>query len=117
MTHRPVIEMLQKEYGGSVSMNRHDRRKPEHRIQFTWSVASQVAATFLRRIQPYCIVKADQIEVALAFQAHVDETPYSSKGRSRQPRENSDAIRAYRDTLYDQITALKKQSFLPFTTQ
>ena len=116
MSHRPIIEALQAEYGGTLSMNRHDLRKSVNRIQFTWTFASQVGASFLRRIHPYSVVKREEIELALKLQDHIDNNPYISAGRNHMDeRPNKEAINAYREDLHLQITALKKRSFPPLT--
>ena len=117
MSYFPIIEALQSKYGGSINQNRHDLRNPRARIQFTWIVASQYAATFLRKIQPFSIVKRDEIDIALAFQAHIDGNPYVSPGRNHMnERPNRESIIAYRDDLFHKITALKKRSFAPLLT-
>src|SRR5690242_19921308 len=72
MTYRPIIETLQKKFGGGLHSNRYDLRNPKQRIGFCWVVASQAAASFLRLIQPHAIVKREQIDLALLFQANID---------------------------------------------
>jgi hypothetical protein len=113
MSHLPIIQALQREYRGSLNMNRHDLRNPRARIQFTWNVASRIAATFLRRIEPHVIVKKDEVLIALRFQDHVENTPYVRLGRKKERRENHEEIYAYREGLYREISALKKRSFPP----
>lgn len=115
MTHRPVIELMQRTYGGSINQNRHDLRNPKHRIQFTWNVGSQRAAAFLRRVFPYLIVKKDEAEIALALQNHIDSTAYKSAGRSGKLRKGGKQILATRDKMYHDILALKKRSYPPLT--
>lgn len=116
MSHRPVIEMLHKEYGGCLNENRHDLRKAVNRIQFTWTFASQIGATFLRRIHPFSVVKKDEIEIALLLQDHIDANRYVPAGRNHMDeRPNRDEIYAYRDDLFTRITALKKRSFPSLT--
>lgn len=120
MTHRPVIEALQAEYGGSLHENRHDLRKPGNRIQFYWIAGSRVGAAFLRRVLPYLIVKREEAEIALLLQEHIDANPYKptgrpKKGETKKPREGLAEILAYRDDLFDRITALKKRSYPSLT--
>jgi hypothetical protein len=112
MTHRPIIEALHQQYGGSTNENRHDLRSPRNRIQFTWVVSSQKAAAFLRIIHPFSIVKRDEIDIALELQRHIDSNPYVSGGRNHmEERPDREKIIAYRDDLFQKITALKKRSF------
>lgn len=114
MTYLPVIKMLAKEYGGTVNQNRHDLRNPKARIQFTWILASQKAASFLRRIEPYSIVKKDEIHIALRLQEHIDTNPYIPAGKNHEyERKSRTRILAYRERLYRQIAILKKRSFPP----
>jgi hypothetical protein len=113
MTYKPIIEELQGRFGGSLHLNRHDLRNPKHRIQFTWVAASQIGATAMRQMLPYLVVKRDEAELAIALQDHIDSTPYVRAGRKKVPREGSEAINAYRNELYEKITALKRLIFLP----
>lgn len=115
MTYRPVIEFLQETYGGHLNQNRHDLRGTKNRIQFSWTVGSQIAASFLRRIQPYATVKREEIDIALELQKHIDENPYISRGRNHMgERPNRELILAHREELFQKITALKKRSFAPY---
>lgn len=115
MAYRPIIEALAKEYGGSVHNNRHDLRSPKNRIQFMWTIASQKAIRFLNRIYPYLVVKRDEAKIAIAFQNHVDSTPYIRTGRRGTPRGDSENIRTIREKMFRDIYALKKRSFPPIS--
>ncbi len=114
MTYCPIIEAISREFGGYVYSNRHDLRNPNSRIQFVWSVGSQIAAAFLRRIQPHTIVKRDEIDIAITLQDHIDQNPYISAGRNHMhERKGREELLAYREDLFHRITALKKRSFPP----
>jgi len=112
MTHRPVIEALAAAYGGSLHNNRHDLRSDKNRIQFGWVVASQIAASFLRRVLPHLIVKKDQAELALKLQASIDEYRHKLGGGHRC-HERREEIREYRETLCRMIYDAKHVSFDP----
>ena len=114
MTHKPIIEQFHKTYGGSLHMNRHDERNPRHKIQFSCILASQKAATFLRLIYPFSVVKKEQIDVALDLQEHIDFVPYKPTG-SHSLREGYDEILKYREELFHRIISLRKLSYEPFT--
>lgn len=58
---RPALDLLVAEFSGYVGLPSCDGDC--HR----WSVQARKAEVFLRAIQPYSIVKAEQITVALAF--------------------------------------------------
>jgi hypothetical protein len=112
MTYLPVIEALHRRFGGSINQNRHDLRNPNARIQFTWHIASQTAASFFRKALPHLIVKRDEVELALKLQDSIDE--YRHKlGHHHVRHPERDKIFAYRANLASQIYALKKRAFAP----
>lgn len=108
MSHRPVIESLHKQFGGSLHNNRHDLRNPKNRIQFNWIASSQAAVKFLRKVLPHLVVKREEAEIAIALQEHIDANRPTLKTR--------EALFAYRENLYQRITALKKRAYPPLTT-
>jgi hypothetical protein len=110
VTYHPVIERLQKEYGGSINQNRHDLRNKNHRIQFTWAFASQTAATFFRRVLPHLIIKRDQVKLALELQDSIDKYRHQLGHRNSFHPER-DSIFAYRAKIAADIYALKKETF------
>lgn len=119
MTYRPIIEMLHADFDGGLHSNRYDLRNPKQRCGFCWVVGSQLAASFLRKIQPYVLVKKDQIDLALEFQDHMDDSPYTSVGRSKrgeqQPlRKGRDDLLAFREDCFQRILTMKKEMFTPF---
>jgi hypothetical protein len=113
VTHRPVIEALQQAYGGSINMNRHDLRNPQHRIQFTWSFASQTAASFLQSILPHLIIKREQAELALELQASINQFKHKLGFRGGNLHPQHAEIRAHREDLYRRITAAKHVRYAP----
>jgi hypothetical protein len=116
MTYQPVILGLQEWFGGSIHENRRDLRNPKHRIQFSWLVASQTAATFLRTILPHLIVKREEAQLALELQANIDL--YRHKlGHHHKFHPDRDKIFAYRADLAAQIAALKHRVFLASNQQ
>jgi hypothetical protein len=120
MTHRPIIEMMHKEFGGGLRSARKETRGK--RVLFCWMVASQGAATFLRRIQPHAVVKKDQIDLALEFQANIDENSYTPTGRPGKHhgpllRENRDELLAFRQECFERIRDMKKETFAPLISQ
>lgn len=108
MTYRPIIEKLYEEYGGSL----HSRpATPPNRALFGWVIASQTAASFLRRVRPYLVVKAAEADLALEFQHNIDSNPNCGGGR----KPNRQDLLNFRDDLYLRIKALKKPIFEPFS--
>lgn len=110
MVHYPVIKALQDEYGGSLLENRHDLRNPVNRIQFNWRVASQIACRFLKRVQPYLIVKADQVALALTLQEHIDRYRFKLGNQHRSHQDRA-LIFEERAAIAAEIKRLKKVAF------
>ena|SRR3990167_2280234 len=112
MTHKPVIDLLQNTFGGWRNCNDHSLRNPIHRPQHTWGVASALAATFLRRIQKYVIVKKEEVEIALEFQESIDKWK-GKLGGHYYAHHDREAIWAYRVQLANRIAALKHIRYEP----
>lgn len=113
MTHLPTIKAFHDRFGGHLN-NGRDPLKTNHRQVFCWGVANQKAANFLKIIRPYVLVKADEIDVALALQEHIEQTQYVSPGRNHMTeRPDRAEILAYREELYQRCKALKTRSFTP----
>lgn len=115
MTYLPVILALRDQFEGSVNQNRHDLRNPKHRIQFTWHIASQTAATFFRQILPHLIVKREEVELALQLQDDID-TNRRKLGSHYRPGLERDAIFANRADIAAKIYALKKRTWAPLVS-
>ncbi len=122
MTYRPIIEMLHAMFGGGLHSNRHDLRSTTQRCGFCWVVASQTAATFLRQVQPFVIVKKDQVDLALEFQANIDDNPYTPAGRpsyrgGQSFRKGRNELLAFREDCFRRIRDMKKETFTPFESR
>jgi len=71
-TNRPALDRLREMFGGCIIT---EKMKYAHHTQgYTWSITSLRAARFLRRIRRYVRIKADQVNLALRFQATLDWT-------------------------------------------
>lgn len=104
MTHRPILEQLHQQFGGHLNGNRTYEQNPNHRTQFHWGLANSVAGNFIRLIQPFSIVKLDQIDLGLALQDHIDLIGYPKK-------EQREEVRAFREDLFQKCKAMKKIEF------
>lgn len=62
---RVPLEAIQEMYGGTIS---------PHPSGWQWQCSSQVAASFLRQIQPHLKLKREQVELALKFQDRKEVT-------------------------------------------
>jgi hypothetical protein len=70
MVDKPVIEAISKQFGGMLTSYKSPK-KVTHRRVFEWRVSSKAAVPFLRAVQPWLIVKRDQVELVLRFQEHI----------------------------------------------
>jgi hypothetical protein len=111
MTYMPAVRLFHDRWGGVFKgENCFKRANPKNRTIFRWAVTSLKAEAFLLEIQPFSLVKREQIDLAIAFQAHI------RTHKSKMVGANGDlALRAKlfaeRATLCDQIRLLKKQEF------
>ena len=67
-TSLPCLKLFLEKFGGSIKTSEH--RTPNGRrwaVQYTWVVRNRLAADFLKAIQPYTIVKREQVDVALNY--------------------------------------------------
>jgi hypothetical protein len=81
-THQGVVDWVCATYGGKVKSYQPGRG----RIIYKWFLNDRHAATFLRDLLPYLIVKREQAEVGLAFRVHVEEGG-PGQGRRLTPEE------------------------------
>ncbi len=111
MTHRPIIEMLCSQFGGRITINDHSKRKATRRPQHCWNLSSQQACSFLRTIRPFCVVKAEEIDLALKLQASIDEHRYKLGNQYwMHPMRNQ--IFAEREQLFQELKRLKRPHIL-----
>lgn len=83
---RTPLVWLQSRWGGSVVQ----RRRGEHQHS-AWTCFSRGAAQFLRDVRPYLIVKADEADVALEFQAMLFNP--GTRGHTPEYRAKQSALR------------------------
>lgn len=114
-THRPIVEDLYREFGGTFHVNRHDLRKDTFRACFHWIVASQAAVVFFRRVLPHLIIKKEQVELALQLQENINAYKYKL-GNQYRFHPDRDAIFAERRRIADEIKRLKHLSYDVSTT-
>lgn len=108
MTHRPIIELVHRQFGGGFFENRSAQKKmPNARPGYMWKVSSGPAASFLALIIPHLIVKLDEAVLAIKFQAHV--RAHTNDFRYRP--EMRDQLYAEREVYRSQLLALKKRTF------
>lgn len=88
-----VLHWLQKEYGGSVCLRSNGM------AYLVLTTAS--AGNFLKTVRPYLVVKAEEADLAIAFQATFDRQKIA-KGQHRMPA-LPDEVRAERYRLMNAI--------------
>jgi len=91
-----VLELLKEMFGGSIHFNKHS-------ACYSWVITTQKAASFLRAINPYVIVKRSQVRLALEWVSIIDAR--SSKKRWLK---KSDAEIALYDDFIEAIKDCKK---------
>ena len=108
MTHRPIIERLHAQFGGGLFINRSAQKKmPKSRPGYMWKVSSGPAADFLALLVQHLLVKKDEAELAIKFQAHIRAHTHDFRYRP----EMRDQLYAERETFRNQLLAFKKRTF------
>ena len=67
-THIGPLEWLMKRFGGTISFTKTTPDRPNFKDKWTWVLSNKRAAEFLRIIQPYLVLKAERVVIALKFQ-------------------------------------------------
>lgn len=100
MTDREPLELLLKQYGGTLTDRKPDNRG-RRRPAFRWMICSRDAVPFLEDILPYSIVKAEEIRTAIEFQS----TMFQGQGQytrwNKVPDEEVSRRNAYRIRLQE----------------
>jgi hypothetical protein len=78
---RAILEMLQRAYGGSISMQRKATARWD--AAECWVLQGEAAAAFLRKVGPRLILKQEQCQIALKVQEIHDGLHQTSPGRAR----------------------------------
>ncbi|MBA7663937.1 hypothetical protein ES703_71985 [subsurface metagenome] len=66
MTAREPLDLLSRIFGGRTKTH---KRYPPHNTLYDWRLGSKKAEVFLRIVKPYLIVKKEEANLALSFQA------------------------------------------------
>lgn len=80
-TSLPCLKLFLEKFGGIIVAN--ENKTPQGRrwsVQYRWSVKNDDAIRFLKQIQPYCVVKKEQVDVAINYPTKSsDGKKYGSK--------------------------------------
>jgi hypothetical protein len=78
------------------------KTKPTNRVGYKWEISGRKAEAILEQCFPFFLIKREQAEIGLAFQATM---------KRRQQRRISPLLLAERDSLKVQLSALKHMEF------
>lgn len=66
-----LVNWLRETFGGCVNLNREFKPSKAWKTCFKWTVSSRFAAMLLESCLPYFVMKREQAEIALQFQATI----------------------------------------------
>jgi len=116
-TNKPLMDWIENKLGGYRS--HHNHRYGERRNQnqyWMWKASTRHAAEILKLVRPYLIGKADQADVGIAFQEHIEEAKhrgYERKGVTKGRPILTDEQIAVRESFYLRLIEIRKQSLIP----
>lgn len=100
MTHYEAVAAFHQRFGGSLTKTVPSN--PAHSPTWTWRVCSKDAATALRAMLPYLLVKKPQARVGLSVAKHLNE--HATPGRKTAPE-----VLALREKLLTEFLSLPKR--------
>jgi hypothetical protein len=100
-----LVYPLKDQFNGSVHVTKH--KSPNQRDTHVWICTSRNALEFLKAIRPWLIAKADQADIAIAFQEA--KFRHGGSGKTRVTEEYRDRERRQ----FAEVTALKVRTFNP----
>lgn len=106
MTYLPIMKAWHKQFGGTLYINDHSKRNPNHRAQYMWKTSSQEACTFLRQVLPFLVVKREESVLCLELQANIEAHKFKLGNRFWKHADHA-GILALRQSLADQVRDLK----------
>jgi hypothetical protein len=68
MTDTRPLEFMRQHYGGAIR-GPLPRPNAKHKALYQWQIGASIAETFLLRVRPFLILKAEQADVALRLRA------------------------------------------------
>lgn len=109
-----LTSWLKDKFGGCVYVNNKHTNKPNWSPSSAWTVASKYAATLLENAMPYFVIKREQAEVALAFQATIiTDRRYGCKGRPQELLDHQHALSAQLQSLKGTSSRAKRSDKNP----
>jgi len=99
--HPKVVEMFRSAFGGSVISS---KRNDNSHISYMWRVYGQGAASVLESLQPYLVVKAQRVKLAVDFQGRFVNCQPRMRGVSY-----SEEIVSARERCWEEMRALNEE--------
>lgn len=69
-TDRRLPEWFMQYFGGSIYAGKGELLNPNAKKSYRWTLASNKAETFLKRIRPFLMLKHEQADIALTYWEH-----------------------------------------------
>lgn len=73
-TSSVLCEFLQTTFGGNIVVG----HRPNRKIYYRWMLASRQADEFLRSIHQYCLIKRNQVDLAIRFRLERDRSKHQA---------------------------------------
>lgn len=77
-----ALQRMERVYGGKIYFESKEN-DPARRDVYVWALTGVAASEMIRKVRPFLMVKDTAADIALDFQAMVDESPRLANGRAR----------------------------------
>lgn len=107
-TSLPCLQLLLEKFGGGITTTEH--KTPSGRrwaVQYRWSVRNEAALQFLRAIEPYVVVKKEQVQAALKYPMYSPDGRKYGNSSNPMPDDVMQARLALRQCLKDIRAGMK----------
>ncbi len=104
-----LINWLESNFKGHVYSARKEGKYPIYR----WDSRAQNALNFLKAIQPFVVVKKDQVDLAIKFEERKQQYVFMPKGSQGFNKISPEEIK-WRLEMKDNLKSLKK-NYIPYT--
>ena len=105
-----IMNWLKNNFGGAVQMSRRKYNGKDNYI-YRWDIRSQAAKGFLILIQPYVLIKKEQVNLAIEYEEQKGKYLETLKGK-RGFRTLTEKEIKWRYMMQDKLSKLKKKYVL-----
>lgn len=109
-TSKPILLAFKEAFGGKV--HGPYSRSSNAKAHWFWSCEAATAEAFLRRIQPFVVVKRQRVDTALDFRELFKNSNVLPRGLARNP-EKKERILAAREDFFLRMRALNQRGLTP----